>query len=483
MAAIVGVQLVISMVMASLLSKLSTHMSFGRWLLVNRLVRYLHPTDDELRTLARIPIDKGKGRNKYVNKNDAFTVPKNLDIQLDSAPIGPKDVLPLKFYLEFQWLMDFAFTGTLIYFITEFYYSVMNPDNEFNLSMLWCLLVMGFSVKILFSLTVIYFRTEEGGERILIFIFSLIFLIFAMGVMITNEESLELGLEPGYINFTTGARRFLQKQGVGSAGPATFTTLKIILTIVATILGTFLTFPGLRLAKMYSDALKYTENPLMNLCLSINIVTPLFLSLMWVRPVMRDFLVKRDVHGHFMLLSDEKFDAIRIYAILGFCFFRFLLMWTHLQAHLNMAVEKIEALKKEAGRISTIELQQLITRVFYYLCVVALQYMAPLVLLLYSTFMLKTLGETDLLSPFGIVLPTIRNNTATPVQPIVLGAGMGETIAGTAAQFSIALAALRQVFTPLFFRGIFSFISWWICVSWFISSSFGMIYYQYFSVA
>ncbi len=34
-----------------------------------------------------------------------------------------------------------------------------------------------------------------------------------------------------------------------------------------------------------------------------------------------------------------------------------------------------------------------VARVFYYLCVIALQYIAPLVMLLHTTLLLKTLGE------------------------------------------------------------------------------------------
>ena len=50
--AVLGVQLVFSMITASILSKLSGHYSFGRWVLCSRLARYLHPSDEELRKLA-----------------------------------------------------------------------------------------------------------------------------------------------------------------------------------------------------------------------------------------------------------------------------------------------------------------------------------------------------------------------------------------------------------------------------------------------
>jgi hypothetical protein len=56
-----------------------------------RLIRYLHPTDGELRGLAGVPKDimtsgKGKGKNKgnkddYKNPN-TFHIPKNLDISV-----------------------------------------------------------------------------------------------------------------------------------------------------------------------------------------------------------------------------------------------------------------------------------------------------------------------------------------------------------------------------------------------------------------
>ena len=45
------------------------------------------------------------------------------------------------------------------------------------------------------------------------------------------------------------------------------------------------------------------------------------------------------------------------------------MVWPHLQAHLNMAVSKIEALCKEAGQISNIELQKMVVRGVFIICV------------------------------------------------------------------------------------------------------------------
>ena len=50
------------MVMASVMSKVGPFYSFSRWLLTSfaGLVRYMHPSDQELRLLANVPKDKGK---------------------------------------------------------------------------------------------------------------------------------------------------------------------------------------------------------------------------------------------------------------------------------------------------------------------------------------------------------------------------------------------------------------------------------------
>lgn len=90
------------------------------------------------------------------------------------------------------------------------------------------------------------------------------------------------------------------------------------------------------------------------------------------------------------------FESVRLLAIVGTVLLRFSLMPLYLQCYLNMAHSRVEALKKEAGRITNTDLQKRIAAVFYYLCVVALQYITPLLMCLFLTFMYKTLGMRNL---------------------------------------------------------------------------------------
>lgn len=64
----------------------------------------------------------------------------------------------------------------------------------------------------------------------------------------------------------------------------------------------------------------------------------------------------------------------------------------YLQSYLNLAFDRIEDMKREAGRITNSELQRKISSIFYYLCVVTLQYVAPIIMCLFLAFMYKTLG-------------------------------------------------------------------------------------------
>lgn len=57
-------------------------------------------------------------------------------------------------------------------------------------------------------------------------------------------------------------------------------------------------------------------------------------------------------------MSTEIFDFIRILAISVAVMLRIILMPIYLQAYLNLAYDRIEDQKKEAGRITNVEYKQ-----------------------------------------------------------------------------------------------------------------------------
>ena len=78
-------------------------MSFARWILTTSgLIRYMHPTDEELKSLITIPRDKKnkKGsrrddRNGNASDKSVFNVPRNLDIQLETTKVTTTDTTRL----------------------------------------------------------------------------------------------------------------------------------------------------------------------------------------------------------------------------------------------------------------------------------------------------------------------------------------------------------------------------------------------------
>jgi hypothetical protein len=136
----------------------------------------------------------------------------------------------------------------------------------------------------------------------------------------------------------------------------------------------------------------------------------------------------------------------------------------------------------------TLYLLQKITSIFYYLCVVVLQYTAPILMCLFLSFMYKTLGgyswswaaaqvAGDECSADGSAL-----NTAEPFDSELPEDSDAEaSLVQVAQNFHLSLQNLKQVFTADVYRGIFGFATWWSCFIWFASSSLGMFYQTYFT--
>ncbi|XP_052740839.1 transmembrane protein 161B isoform X1 [Bicyclus anynana] len=469
--ALLGAQLVITLIMVSVIQKLGNY-SFARWLLCSRrLYRYLYPDNSELKTLAGIPRDKPKGKkNAKIESNgkpETFYVPRRLEIQLETAPVTPLDLVHLRFYAEYLWIVDFSLYTAVVYIMSEIYTSFFPLKDEFNLSMVWCLLVVLFSFKILLSLTKMYFTTEESiGERSTCIIAFCLFLLIAMMVLIVDESNLEVGVDPAYDSFYENASKFLENQGLTSVGPASKVFIKFCLAVWAAVIGTLFTFPGIRVARMHWDSLRYCDNKVITLLLNINLAMPLVLTLLWVQPIARHYLAVRVFSGMTgPLMSSKAFDTLRLSLLVASVVMRLALMPHQMQAYLDLSQRRMDALRKEAGRITNLDLQKKVGSVFFYMCVVALQYVCPILMCLYLALMYKTLG--------GYSWTSLDSEEVEEREsPTVTVEGME--------QFQMAWENLKMVFTAEVHRGVFGFATWWCCFAWFVTTSLGTVYQTYF---
>uniref|UniRef100_A0A1B0C954 Uncharacterized protein n=1 Tax=Lutzomyia longipalpis TaxID=7200 RepID=A0A1B0C954_LUTLO len=490
--ALLGAQLVITLVMVSVMQKLSPHFSLAKWILCSTgLIRYLHPSDTELKSLAGVPRGKGKGgkgqnaRNGGAagdDKSSTFHVPQNLNLQLETAKILPSDVVHLRYYTEYQWLVDFSLYSAIVYTVSEIIGYFIPPKDEVNLSMMWCLLVIFFAFRLLVSLTVQYFRSEESiGERSTCIVTGFSYLLVAMMVLIVDEGTLEVGLDRAYRVFNESASVFLESQGIASSGPASKIIVKFCIAVMCGLLGAVFTFPGLRTARMHWDLLKYCqEKRTLQILLNVNFALPFILVIMWVKPISRDYLTERVFRGlEAPLMTPHAFETARLILVIVVVVLRFALMPFYLQAYLNLAHQRVEEQKKEVGRITNVELQRKIASIFYYLCVVTVQYVAPVIMCLYLALMYKTMGGYRWSSLFRAP-PDTAECPAEEILPEAAVDDESEGILSSARAIQLSLRSLKNVFNEDVYRGLFGFATWWSCFAWFAATSLGMIYQSYF---
>ncbi|XP_044054811.1 transmembrane protein 161A [Siniperca chuatsi] len=491
--ALMGIQLVVSLLAASIMQRMAPHCSFARWLLCNgSLFRFKHPSEGELCALAGKQMPKQTRRDRRQNgESKPLTVPKDIDLHLEKAPVNAMDALVLRFFLEYQWLVDFAVYAMGVYLFTECYYTVVDASKEVNIGAIWCVLTVLFSLKTLHTLMSHYFRSEEGGERSVCLAFGFLSLLVAMLVLVVREDYLEFGLESGFSNLFDNLEVFAKQQGFADWSiPVTKLTVKLGLAAVCAYIGALLAFPGLRMAQTHLDAVQMnSDSPLIQILLHMSFLSPVIVLVLWVKPIARDFLVNAPMgKTSVTIVSSAAFDSMRLWIIVVLCVLRLGLTRYHMQAYLNLAQKWVEQMKKEAGRIAAIDIQRKVTRIFCYLTVVTLQYLLPILLILFSTLALKALGDfswaTGAEQPPGVT-PALVIPTAAPVLPSGLDEDeegmedMEEDIQATVARLSEAFVALRSVLTPLFFRGFFAFLTWWVAACQVISSLFGIYFHQY----
>ncbi|KAM7410212.1 hypothetical protein PAMA_001588 [Pampus argenteus] len=491
--ALMGIQLVVSLLAASIMQRMAPHYSFARWLLCNgSLFRFKHPSEGELCALAGKQMPKQNRRDRRQNgESKPLTVPKDIDLHLDKAPVNAMDALVLRFFLEYQWLVDFAVYAAGVFLFTECYYSVVDASKEVNIGAIWCVLTVLFSLKTLHTLMSHYFRSEEGGERSVCLAFGFLFLLVAMLVLVVREDYLEFGLESGFSNLFDNLENFAKQQGYAYWSiPVTKLTVKLGLAALCAYIGALMAFPGLRLAQTHLDAVQMnSDRPLIQILLHMSFLSPVIVLVLWVKPMARDFLANAPMgKTSVTLVPSAVFDSMRLWIIVVLCVLRLALTRYHMQAYLNLAQKWVEQMKKEAGRIAAIDIQRKVTRVFCYLTVVTLQYLIPILLILFSTLALKALGDfswgTSAEDTPGVT-PALVMPTVAPVLPGSLDEDeegmedMEEDVQATVARLSETFTALRSVLTPLFFRGFFAFLTWWVAACQVVSSLFGIYFHQY----
>lgn len=402
--------------------------------------------------------------------DDIFTIPCNIDIELEKIPVDEMSLYSQYKYTDYKWLVDFSLCAVLVFVLIELT-ALLRPQifvTEVNIGFIWCSMVVVFAMKELLSLTAAYWRSDDSGERTMAVSFGFFFFILALGVLVVDERILDFQLEAGYNHFTQKLEDFYKGMDFTVRRAPSIWVFKILLAIISALVGALLGFPGIRYANMHLDSMYYVEKSTISrfaaFLLNVSFFSPVFITLTWILPLSKDLLFVMNGKKMEMLISNETFIFIRIHTFIFIVLGRLLVSRQLLQSHLNSARQKVDKFKLETGRMSNREVQRTVARVFYYLSAAALQYLAPLLLMLFLGLMVRTLtyNMTDnVQSPFNDPHKQNMTNAERERQ-----------------QYTFLI---RSLFSVKLTKGICSYFAWWTSLTYFITSTFGLVYLKYLS--
>ncbi|BHF68140.1 hypothetical protein SprV_0301117000 [Sparganum proliferum] len=145
--AILGFQLVSTLVGISLLSKFATHFSFTRFFLCSGVYRCLLPTDKEILESAGLTKLKSKGKKHRggfagagSNTNsaslsahvDKFHFPRATPLKLRLAAVHLVELACLPLYSELVWLLDFSACALVVFLINELVLGLRQVSMSYN---------------------------------------------------------------------------------------------------------------------------------------------------------------------------------------------------------------------------------------------------------------------------------------------------------------------------------------------------------------
>ena len=508
--AVFGVQVVISMIVASFLHKVFPYYSFGRWLITFRLKRYQSPSDSLLRPHVSVPPSNtrssggsnsggnsgGGGRKRgggsanqrtstspeavaelrdllstpgseamaadiyklmnlkqqaNVNRLDPnLAIPKSANIKLEDQPIRKGDLLILHYSEQLEWMINITLATILVHLTTVGYYHFVPGavQTEYNLSTIWLVLVLGYVIKVLASLTGVYFSEKLATQRSVGIVFTMLFFVCALGILLIDEGVLDFGLEKSHKDLSLSIAKLIgriqnlnQTEEMDDHVVFPMWVFKISVAIVATSLSSVLIFSGFRFADIHFGVLRYfaLKKTLLRTVLHICYIAPMFCLSLWIRPLSHDVIAERNNINLFGF-TEISYEKFRFWIIISICLLRLVMYNTYMQSFLESAKWRALNLRREQGRITIKDFRDRVHNVFEFYPATGAHYLAPFILLLALTIFL----HISSISTSAIALSSSEDT---------------EKLASDGAVNVFKFSG----FGVSVFHGCISFLSWWIC--------------------
>lgn len=449
--AIFGPQLVTTMIIASIVHKLLRHYSFGQWFISSGLVRFIFPSDADLRShvyggsqSGNASKSTGRSRQNYITHSHIPSdaqIKNSSEIKLDSTPITSSDLAAVRFSAELKWMLDLLVAVLLIFAITSAYFWIrpIASLDEVNLSAAWVGFLLFYIIKLLFTLNKVYFSDELARERNSQMVISAGLFVCLLGILVIDEKFLDFGLEETRIKLIGAVQRMaanISQDLVVSETMFPVWGFKMSLAITGCALGALCVFPSLNYSRVHFETRISSNNFLLKTLLHVNFILPAICASLWLKPAL-----SRPSSNSSVWKADSM-ALIRTVSLVGFCCLRLLLFRWHMQVYLNRARQCLMVLRAEGGKVTVASFYKKLTSLFSFYCCAAIQYLGPVMVLLLLNLLLV------ISSDYYNLFPEVHPEQVT-LRPTVFDLGL--------------------------YRGIFSFLCWWMCVSMFLVSGLGSL--------
>ncbi|CAF0753017.1 unnamed protein product [Didymodactylos carnosus] len=458
--AIFGLQIVLSLIVFCILTKLTKYYSIGRWLLCKGLYRYWPPTNDEFKTAIKQRYKepgKIKKSNNYLSSSyqqrsskssttnntdqiEEFNIPNDISLELKLIPLVHRDVIQVKYADEFFSLIDFSSASIFIFILTELYMWLVPiirggsatgsvVINELNLSLLWCTISIVLCVWTLLRIVRQYLKSDEGS---LCVIFGTLSFLISMCIQYFDEKIFHINLKETYGNISNITSQ-VYKVDIDDDGDVqkqylnrNFIYIVVILSLFSSLLSVILFFPAFRFGQIQQLFIKKPQTTikqrLILLLTIINFVLPLFICLLWLKPITKTLQLNvfSKIATEDTVIDERQLSRLKIVLTILSIAIRLLLFKLYIQTYLDTAYDRVKCIYEQqqqqtnnTARITNITYQRNVTSIFLYLGVIACNLILPIFIQLFICFLYKVLGNVSWITNLPSSLPIQQSSPAS----------------------------------------------------------------------
>ena len=439
--AVFGAQLIITMIVASVVHKLSPYYSFGRWLVTRKLVYFTFVSNHSY-NVENNPRAKGRKRSTNFHPDNRGSPA----IVLKECSFTYLDLVVMHYSNELKWILDLLI-ATLVTIIGTAIYFCISPSSlisQMNLSAIWVGFLLFYTYVIMFHLMQIYLDPKLPKERMSQVLLTIFMIACLVIILVLDNSVFDFKLKDCLNELNTLIEKRFNLSSGNEAEYIPMWSLKAIIGVLASLIASVLVFPTLNYARLHFETLKSTKSFLWRCFQNVSFILPLICGSLWIKPSSKISILPIDPDKEDGGIRVDQYKAL---TILVCCLSRFFLFRSMMQTYLNRAKDYAgTGSTDEDGNNGEARIKHKITSVFIFYCCSAIQYLGPVILLMMFVF-LYTISS----GYFKLLGNNAYNDHDTVVSLMSLSV----------------------------YRGVFSFLTWWLCFCMFLISSLGSVIHSF----